>query len=268
MPELPELEVIKNFLESRIINLNIQEVIIKKPLVFRCLLASFRNSLVNHKFTQITRSGKFLVFKNTADQFMIMNLMLSGRLQYTHLKTRINSATCFQIRFENDQELRYFDQKLMGRIYLVTEPEFLTVPQFMELGVEPLGDNFSLQQLQDGLKRYWGMVKNTLRNQHFIAGIGNAYSDEILFHAGINPLRKSSELSPEEVNRLFDSIKIVLKNAIEQIQEKIGFDIHIENREFMKVHNRGGKACFVCGTNISELTPDGELTNFCRGCQK
>jgi formamidopyrimidine-DNA glycosylase len=268
MPELPELEVIKNFLESRIINVNIQEVIIKKPLVFRCLLDSFRNALIENKIIQITRKGKFLIFKNTSNQYITMNLMLSGRLQYTHFKTKINSATCFQIRFENDQELRYFDQKLMGRIYLVTKAEFSTIPQFMELGVEPLSDNFSPEQLQDGLKRYWGMVKNTLRNQHFIAGIGNAYSDEILFHAGINPLRKSSELSPEEVIRLFDAIKIILKNSIEQIQEKIGVDIHIENREFMKVHNRGGKPCFVCGTNISELTPDGELTNFCRGCQK
>ncbi|MBN2091541.1 hypothetical protein JW964_18150 [candidate division KSB1 bacterium] len=268
MPELPELEVLKNFLEPRITNFNIQEVIIKKPLVFRCLLDSFRKALVGNKIIQITRRGKFLIFKNSIEQFLMMNLMLSGRLQYTHTRTKINAATCFQIRFENDQELRYFDQKLMGRIYLVTETEFSTVPQFLELGVEPLSDDFSLNQLQNGLKRYWGMVKNTLRNQHFIAGIGNAYSDEILFHAGINPLRKSSELAPEEVKRLFDSIKSVLEDAIMQIQEKIGVDIHIENREFMKVHNRGGKPCLICGTKISELTPEGELTNFCRHCQK
>lgn len=268
MPELPELEVLRNFLEPRIINLNIQDVIIKKPLVFRCLLDLFHNSLVDNKITQITRRGKFLLFENSSDQFLMMNLMLSGRLQYTHMKTKTNAATCFQIRFENDYELRYLDQKLMGRVYLVTEPEFSTVPQFLELGVEPLSDNFSLTQFQNGLRRYWGMVKNTLRNQHFIAGIGNAYSDEILFHAGINPLRKSSELTPEEVNRLFDSIKSVLRDSIMQIQENIGVDIHVENREFMKVHNRGGKPCLICGTNISELTPEGELTNFCRNCQK
>ena len=268
MPELPELEVLKNFLEQRILNLNIQEVIVKKPLVFRCLLDSFQIALVGNKITQITRSGKFLIFKNSSDQFLIINLMLSGRLQYTYKKTKTNAATCFQVRFENDQELRYLDQKLMGRIYLVTEAEFSSVPQFMELGLEPLSDDFSLKQLQDGLKRYWGMVKNTLRNQHFIAGIGNAYSDEILFHAGINPLRKSSEITSDEVNRLYNSIKIVLRNSIQHIQENIGDDIHIENREFMKVHNRGGKPCLICGTNISELTPEGELTNFCRNCQK
>ncbi len=268
MPELPELEVLKNFLEQRILNLKIQEVIVKKPLVFRCLLDSFRFALVGNKITQITRSGKFLVFKNSSNQFLIINLMLSGRLQYTEMRTKTNAVTCFQIRFENDQELRYLDQKLMGRIYLVTETELSTVPQFMELGLEPLSDDFSLMQLQDGLQRYQGMVKNTLRNQHFIAGIGNAYSDEILFHAGINPLRKSSDLSPEEVNRLYDSIKIVLKSSIKQIQENIGDDIHIENREFMKVHNRGGKPCLICGTKISELTPEGKLTNFCRHYQK
>lgn len=268
MPELPELEVLKNFLEQRILHIKIQEVTIKKPLVFRCLLDSFRSALVGNKITRISRRGKFLIFENSSEQFLVMNLMLAGRLQYTHIKTKTKAATCFQLRFENDQELRYFDQKLMGRIYLVAETEFSTIPQFTESGVEPLSDDFSMKYLQDGLKRYWGMVKNTLRHQHFIAGIGNAYSDEILFQAGINPLRKSSELTPDEVDKLYNSIRTVLCDSIGKIQEIIGDDIHIENREFMKVHNRGGQPCLICGTTISELTPEGELTNFCRNCQK
>ena len=101
-----------------------------------------------------------------------------------------------------------------------------------------------------------------------VAGIGNAYSDEILFVAGILPLKKVTQLNENERENLYKSIQMVLKDSTKIIMKQIGDDIHQQNREFMLVHNKGGEPCPVCGTKISELKPDGKITNFCRTCQK
>ena len=117
------------------------------------------------------------------------------------------------------------------------------------------------------LPKKQSLQKNILKNQKFIAGIGNAYSDEILFHAQISPLRTTSTLVPKEIERIFQSIKTVLTHAIEKISENIGEDIHKQNRDFFAVHGKGGMNCSKCAHPITELKPDGKITNYCRICQ-
>lgn len=267
MPELPELDVIKNFLNQRILNLPIADVQIKQPLVFRCLLDVFKQKLPQSHFTKIERRGKFLLFFRSQPEILVINLMLSGRLQWIEKKTKLKPVTCLQIRFENGKELRYFDQRKMGRVYFVSPENLGTIPQFTELGYEPLDECFTYEVFKIGLRKRYGMIKNVLLSQKFIAGIGNAYADEILFEAGILPLRKSTQLKSEETERLFRAIKAVLKRAITLTEKELIDEIHQEKREFMQVHNRGGQPCLKCATTISELKPDRRITNFCRTCQ-
>ena len=268
MPELPELEVIKNKLNENIRGEKIEDIRIKQPLVFRCLVDEFKTALLHNSFLSVGRRGKFLIFNFEKDVSMVINLMLAGRIQYCKKMFRIQPKTCLQLFLSNGMELRYFDRKLMGRIYLAQNNDFSQIPQFMELGLEPLATDFDLEVFREGLKKRWGMIKNVLTNQRFIAGIGNAYSDEILFDAEISPLRKTTTLLPKETEKLYFSIKKILADSIEIISQQIGEDMHKEKRDFFKVHGRGGQNCSKCVHPITELKPDGKLTNYCRVCQK
>ncbi|MBN1349294.1 hypothetical protein JXJ21_07785 [candidate division KSB1 bacterium] len=268
MPELPELEVIKNFLNQNVIGVKIEDVKVRQPLVIRCLLNDFTASLCDNSFRQVERRGKFLLLHLEKDVSLVINLMLSGRLQYIREKSHLNPKTCFQLILSNQTELRYFDMKFMGRIYLAKNNDFSHIPQFEELGMDPLSGEFTLERFREGLKNRWGMIKNVITNQRFISGIGNAYSDEILFMAGISPLRKSTTLLPQEIERLHTAIRKVLSDSIDIISKQTGENIHKQNRDFFQVHGRGSMNCAICAYPITELKPDGKITNYCRVCQK
>ncbi len=101
-----------------------------------------------------------------------------------------------------------------------------------------------------------------------MAGIGNGYSDEILWTAGLAPFRKRSTLAPEEVDRLYDATRGTLAWAIDELRRRVPPDFEVEVRDFLHVHRKGGQPCPRCGTTISEIAPGGFVTSFCRGCQR
>ncbi|HDI52251.1 MAG TPA: Fpg/Nei family DNA glycosylase [Bacteroidetes bacterium] len=268
MPELPDLEVIKRVLNHRIVDKKIEKVEILQPLVFRCTFDQFVNQLQSHSITQVNRRGKFLIFDFDTDAHVVIHPMLGGRLQLCQINERLKKRTCFRWQFLDGTEFRYFDDNFMGRIYLVQGNDFSPIPQFADLGPEPLDANLSLQLFQQRLKHHPGMIKNILTNQKFLAGIGNAYADEILFAAGIHPFRKRPSLTTEEIEKLYHFTRSVLGKAIEILSQRMGEVIEVEIRDFLKVHRRGGEPCPVCGTKISEVSPNKRITSFCRNCQK
>ena len=268
MPELPDLEVIKKVLNHRIVDKKIEKVEILQPLVFRCTFDQFVNQLQSHSITQVNRRGKFLIFDFDTDAHVVIHPMLGGRLQLCQINERLKKRTCFRWQFLDGTEFRYFDDNFMGRIYLVQGNDFSPIPQFADLGPEPLDANLSLQLFQQRLKHHPGMIKNILTNQKFLAGIGNAYADEILFAAGIYPFRKRPSLTTEEIEKLYHFTRSVLGKAIEILSQRMGEVVEVEIRDFLKVHRRGGEPCPVCGTKISEVSPNKRITSFCRNCQK
>ena len=110
-------------------------------------------------------------------------------------------------------------------------------------------------------------VKGVLAREQFVAGIGNAYADEILWKAKIHPYRKRTELSSEEIEMLYTAMREVLLDSIDKVREAMGEDVHLKPRDFFAVHMRGGETCPRCGGNVSEVTAGGKITNFCRTCQ-
>ena len=117
------------------------------------------------------------------------------------------------------------------------------------------------------MRRHRGEIKGILINARFVTGIGNAYADEICFHAGIYPFRKRPTLSPEEIERLYEAMRSTLIEAIVQVRQRMGVDIHTKPRDFLAVHGKGGQPCPRCGASISEIKARRRLTNFCRRCQ-
>src|SRR5579859_6650192 len=155
----------------------------------------------------------------------------------------------------------------MGRIYWADDPA-REITGWAELGPEAdTVAEMGLEAFRKRLRRMRDELKDLLRNQEFLAGIGNAYSDEILFEARLLPLRRRSSLSPEEEAMLHRAIPEVLNRAIAAIQANPNYQESKQDRKFMCVHGKAGEACPRCGHRISQLGSAREPLNFCRGCQ-
>jgi formamidopyrimidine-DNA glycosylase len=139
------------------------------------------------------------------------------------------------------------------------------VPEYASLGPEAL--EISEDDFRARLKPFRGEIKGVLTRGEFVAGIGNAYADEILWSARLHPFGKRTQLTPEEVSRLYDGMRTTLLDAIERMRLLMGENIHLEPREFMAVHMKTGEPCPRCGTPISLISANQRITNFCRRCQ-
>jgi formamidopyrimidine-DNA glycosylase len=266
MPELPDLEVIKEFLQDHIVGQEIAEVEVVRPIVVRSLAGDdFAPRLTGQRIEQVHRRGKFLILALDSGDCLVINPMLVGRLYYVPQRERRLRKTFVILHLADGMDLRYTDARSMGKVYLTDD--LARVPGFADLGPEALDPDLTLHVFRERLRKYQGEIKGILTRQSFVAGIGNAYADEICWRAGIYPFRKRPGLSDEEVGRLYEAMHEVLNEAVVTLRERVGADIHVEIRDFLKVHGRGGQPCLRCGTTISEIKAQQRLTNFCRRCQ-
>ena len=269
MPELPELTVVKEYLQENIVGQFIVGAEMVRPTVLRDLTGDgLAKALVGRKFTQVDRRGKFLLLTlDRGARYVVINPMLAGRLQHVPPQVKRRKRTYVVLSLSNGKELRYTDARSMGKFYITDDPELALGAQ--GLGPDALDPDLTPDVFVQRLKRYRAEIKALLCRQSFIAGIGNAYADEILFRAGIYPFRKRTSLSDREMERIYWAMREVLTGAIDVLRERMGEDIGQEEeiRDFLQVHRRGGEPCLVCGTPISEITAHRRITSFCRKCQ-
>ena len=217
---------------------------------------------------EVHRYGKFLLFSLGSGRVMVINAMLTGRFALVDPKTKKHARTCFIFGLEDGKELRYADQRFMGRVYLVHPDELKSIPQFAEMGPDVLSPDLTEEVYRERLKRHNGQIKGILVNHKFVAGIGNAYSDEVLWEARIHPYRKRPSLTDEEQSALYHATRSVLEWASEIVAEKMTDSLdYAEWRDHLRVHRRGGEPCPRCGSTISEITAGQRITSFSRTCQ-
>jgi formamidopyrimidine-DNA glycosylase len=269
MPELPELEALRiklgPDLEGRMVTGC--EVSPKNAHLLRYPVDEFARDVPARRLDSVWRRGKHLVF-DFGERKLVINPMLGGRFELAREDEKVAGTQVFSLRLEGREELRYTDFKNLGRIYWVADPA-TEVPAWAELG--PEADSIpvlGLEWFRSQVRRYRDEVKDLLRNQSFLAGIGNAYSDEIAWEARLLPLRRRASLKPDDEAELFRAIPEVLGDAVKAILANPDYDERKQNRTFMKVHAKGGKDCPRCGHRISQLGSNREPLNFCRGCQK
>jgi formamidopyrimidine-DNA glycosylase len=268
VPEVPDLEAIRGFLNQRIVGKSVQRVDVFIPIVIRIPRDDFIRLLTGDTFGEVHRYGKFLLFSLASERILVINPMLTGRFTYVDRKARRFARTCFSLAVDDENELRYADDRVMGRVYLVPVDQLNTVPQFAEMGPDVLSPELTEQAFRDRLRRHNGMIKGILVNAKFIAGIGNAYSDEILWEARIHPYRKRTQLSDEDISRLYAAIHSVFDWANPIVAKVFSESLdYTEWREHLRVHRRGGQPCPRCGSRISEITAGQRITSFCRTCQ-
>ena len=274
MPELPELEALRIRLAPRLEGRLITAATVnpKKAHMLRYPVEHFANELPARRIVSLSRQGKHLVFATElggggSERWLVINPMLGGRFQMADGEVPVPATEVFTIRIEGRQELRYLDFRDMGRIYWATDLA-REIPGWAELG--PEADSVSamgIDVFRKRLRRFRDELKDLLRNQEFLAGIGNAYSDEILFEARLLPLRRRASLKPAEEEALFAAIPTVLSRAVEAILANPNYEESKQARSFMSVHMKGGKTCPRCGHRISQVGSNREPLNFCRGCQ-
>ena len=181
MPEIPELEAMRGVLNREVKGQKVAGAEVRIPVVIRRpVVSEFVQVLTGNTFVAAERRGKFIVLNFKSGHLLAVNLMLTGRLQLAGDEAR-PKKTSWLLSFANGTELRYFDQKLDGKVYLVSRAEVGEVPHFANVGPDALDPGLTFEMFAKKIRRYPGQVKRTLTNDAFISGIGNAYVDEILF---------------------------------------------------------------------------------------
>ena len=268
MPEVPDLEAIRTFVNRRIIGESIESVEVNIPIVVRVPRDDFVRLLTSDTFGEVQRHGKFLLFPFASGRILVVNPMLTGRFAYVDRAAKKQARTCFALRISTGSELRYADQRFMGRVYLVETDQLMTIPQFAEMGPDVLSPELTEPVFRERLRKHSGQVKSILVNHRFVAGIGNAYSDEILWEARIHPYRKRTQLTDAEIGALYEAVHTVFEWANPIVAEKMDDSLdYTEWRDHLRVHRRGGQPCPRCGATISEITAGQRITSFCRTCQ-
>lgn len=270
MPEIPELEAIRGYFNEQIAGRVIASCEARIPFVFRTPAQELRDTLPGDRFGEVLRHGKFLLFPLASDRVLAINPMLTGRFQYVDPKTKLRAKTCLVLGIEEGRSFRYSDDRVMGKIYMVGIDQLSLIPNWATNGPDLLDPSLTEDEWLTRTKKYRGQIKSMLTNAEFVQGIGNAYSDEILWEAKINPYIPRTKLSEEQIRELYRAARAVMAWATPLVRESMvkGNDLdYEERRDFMRVHRLGGKPCPRCGTNISEITANQRITSFCRNCQ-
>ncbi len=267
MPELPDLETLKEVLERRILGREILDASAVRAKIVKSKDLSL-DRLPGKKFSAVCRRGKYLIFTLEDKLHLVTHLMLAGRFVLCGSDTRLTKATGLRITFVDGEDLRLIENgniKLV-EVYVVTQ--LSDVGGITAAGVEPLSTAFTFDMLKELVCGRRCHVKKLLTDQRVVAGIGSAYADEIMFAARISPVRYVNTLTDLELARLHKAIVGVLREAIEQIRKQIHNSLFTDDiRDFLKVYKRTGEPCLVCGAKISEIRYANTRTYYCPVCQ-
>ena len=270
MPELPEVETIKNFLANSITGLCLQEVLVLNSKL-RFDVPESLERVVGSKITQVKRRAKYLAIFFDNDDVLLAHLGMSGSMLIYPNDYQAVKHDHILWFFDQDICLVYNDPRKFGFIDLTTKQDLHKHKALINLGVEPLEEELSLEVLCDLLKAKLP-VKNFLMNNAFIVGIGNIYASEILFRSKIHPLTLASSLNQQQALVLLTNIKLVLQEAIISGGSTIRNFAHPsgERGNFASdfcVYGRHDKQCCICGQIIQKLVLAGRSTFFCPSCQ-
>ena len=269
MPELPEVETVKNELKKKLLKKRINDIKVLYDGIIETDLNSFKKNIINQEIINITRRGKFLVFELN-NFYLVSHLRMEGKYFIKNYDEEISKHDHVIFYFD-DFTLRYNDTRKFGKMYLVDKDKLYTDTPLAKLGLEPWDKNLN----SDYLKNKFACniaIKTLLLDQSIIAGIGNIYADEILFKSMINPMKKGKDLDLEELNKIIENTKIVLEQGI----KNKGTTIHSfsslgsigHNQDSLLVHTKEGLPCSICGSIIKKIKVNGRGTYYCPKCQK
>lgn len=278
MPELPEVETIRRGLEREVVGKRIKSVEVTGTRSIRRhkTKKEFVSRLEGTKVKAARRRGKYLLLNLDSGDVLVVHLRMSGQLRRAQPKDPVEKHTHVVITFTQGGQLRYVDPRTFGELF-VTTPDELTdeVPELAELGLDPVEEPIAINDFARRLLAHPdAKLKQLLTDQSFLAGIGNIYSDEILWAAGLRGDRTPRTLSNMEIRRLFRSVVEVLHEAIKHRGSTLPDQQYVDlagrpgdYQQFHEVYGRDGESCRRCRATIVKEKVSGRSTFFCPSCQ-
>jgi formamidopyrimidine-DNA glycosylase len=267
MPELPDLEYIVSVLGRVLPGRQIQQVRVKNPIVLRLgVPGTLPDVCPGQTFGRCRRHGQFVVIGIGKQYELVVNPMLAGRFRLCGERKKDERSLCLALGLDRGEELRYLDEKQMGKVYVVPSGDWHSVPGFESVGVEPLSSGFTLECLREMVRGRRDQVRAFLLDKTAVAAIGNAYADEILWAARLHPKTGCQGLTEEDLVRLHAAIRDVLSAAVREITRRHE-PIEVKVRDFLRIRNRKGQPCPTCGTTIRVEGVRGHDTFYCPTCQ-
>ncbi|MET8583642.1 DNA-formamidopyrimidine glycosylase family protein [Streptomyces collinus] len=271
MPELPEVEALKDFLTEHLVGRRVVRVL---PVAIS-VLKTFDPPLTaveGGAVTAVDRYGKFLGLATDGGPHLVTHLARAGWLQW---RDRLpdgpprpgKGPLALRVALETGEGFDLTEAGTQKRlaVYVVRDPR--EVPGIARLGPDPLAADFDEERLAALLKDERRRIKGALRDQSLIAGVGNAYSDEILHAAKMSPFKIAASLTPEEVHRLHEALRTTLTEAVERSRGLAAGRLKAEKKSGLRVHGRTGEPCPVCGDTIREVSFSDSSLQYCPTCQ-
>lgn len=274
MPEMPEVEIIRRIIEPQIKGQKIRNVRINHAQIIAYPEEGlFVQSLTGQTVKNMTRRGKFLTVHFESGDRLVLHLRMTGQLLVTPATYLEEKHTHLIAELSGGNQIRYIDVRRFGRFWFLKTDEKDTVTGQDKLGVEPLEDGLTADYLQERMGERKKSMKEMLHDQSIVAGIGNIYSDEILYAAGIYPEEKCADLDSDDWNRLAEAIKEIIAWGIdtnEMTPEEYleGRGKEYRNMPHLRVYGREAQACNRCGQAIERIMIGGRSSYYCPVCQR
>jgi formamidopyrimidine-DNA glycosylase len=263
MPELPDLLHIQAKLEERLRGRKVIAERLTSPVILRCLVRGNLSLLLGRPLDEIRRRSHFLVFRFEGLDLAV-NPMLAGRFRLTSPEDKDEGSLAFALGFEGAGELRYLDDKSMGKAYLAAAGDWNAIPGLNAGGIDILSPQFTRERFVSLLKHRRDQVRAFLLDKKALDSLGNAYADEVLFAAGIHPKTWCRSLSHEDAVRLHDAIVEVMNHAVAEVARR-DEPIEVKVRDFLKVRMKD--QCPRCGSKLRRAGVRGMDAYFCPHCQ-
>lgn len=270
MPELPEVEVTRQGISPYLIEQTVSELTIRNSSL-RWPVPDVAQNIVGQRINNVRRRAKYLLIDTHAG-ITIVHLGMSGSLRILPRNTPAEKHDHIDLVLENGRMLRFNDPRRFGA-WLWYELPADAHPLLSKLGPEPLGANFTPQQLQAALKGKKKAIKLCLMDNHIVVGVGNIYANEALFAAGIHPQAEAGNIDIERLTVLVTEVKQILAHAIKQGGTTLKDFTNADGKpgyfaQKLHVYGRGGESCTQCGNLLSEIKLGQRTTVFCGLCQQ
>jgi formamidopyrimidine-DNA glycosylase len=262
MPELPDLLYILSQLNARLPGRQVTSERVREPVVLRFTVRGNLSLLLGRRLEPLFRKSHFLVFRFEGLDLAV-NPMLAGRFRLAAPGEPDEGSLAFALGFA-DVELRYLDDKKMGKAYLIATDDWQAVPGLQTGGIDLLSPEFSRERFVSLLKHRRDQVRVFLLDKKALDSLGNAYADEVLFEAGIHPKTFCRSLTHDDGVRLHDAIVKVMNEAVAEVAAR-GEPIEVKVRDFLKVRRK--ESCPRCGGKLRTAGVKGMDSWFCPHCQ-
>jgi formamidopyrimidine-DNA glycosylase len=284
--ELPEVEVMRRDLEKDVVGKRIKEVDVRQgPNALRIIRRhnkagvksvrkEFASRHAGHKITKVERKGKYILMNLEDGDVLVVHFGMSGQFLRATKRQPPPPHTHVVMTFQQGGDLRYVDPRTFGEMFVTTTDDLGKVKELAHIAIDPLEDTFTWGAFGEFLFQRAAQMKPLLMDQKVIAGLGNIYSDEVLFAAGLRYDRMSNTLSSGEVRRLYRAIQEIVQDAIRYRGTTLPDEAYVdlfgkpgEYQNELKVYGRKGLPCRRCRTPIESVTLSGRRSYFCPQCQ-